>query len=85
MTVTSVAVATTKSLFGKCNCTVDGDVGTGDFLLVLGILHLYGRAHVGLLLSPGSPPIIITPFLSLVRTKAREIIVGPDYTLQVVY
>ena len=31
--VTSVTVATTKFLFGMlCNCAVDVDVGTGDFL-----------------------------------------------------
>ena len=29
-----------------CDCTVDSDVGTGDFSLVLGILHVYGQAHV---------------------------------------
>ena len=46
MTVTSVALVTTKSLFGMCDCTVDSDVGTGDFLLVLGILHVCGHAHV---------------------------------------
>ena len=28
---------TTKFLFGMCDCTVDSDVGTGDFSLVLGI------------------------------------------------
>ena len=31
--VASVAVATSKFLFDKCNCTVDSDVGTGDFSL----------------------------------------------------
>jgi len=40
VTVTIVAVATTKFLFGTCDCTVDSDVGTGDFSLVLGILHV---------------------------------------------
>ena len=39
MTVTSVVVATTLFLFGMCNCTVNNDVGTGDFSLVRGILH----------------------------------------------
>ena len=42
--VTSVAVATTKFLLGMCDCTVDNDVGTGDFSLVLEILHV--RSHV---------------------------------------
>ena len=46
MTDTSVAVATTKFLFGMCDCTVDSDVGTGDFSLVPGILHVCGHAHV---------------------------------------
>ena len=41
MTVTSVAVATTKFLFGMC---VDSDVGTVDFSLVLEILHVCGNA-----------------------------------------
>ena len=40
MTVTDVAVAATKFLFGMCDRTIDSDVGTGDFLLVLGILHV---------------------------------------------
>ena len=39
LTVTSVPVAITKSLFGMCHCTFDSDIGTGDFSLVLGILH----------------------------------------------
>ena len=29
--VTSVAVATAEFVFGMCNCTIDNDVGTGDF------------------------------------------------------
>ena len=40
MTVTSVAVATTKFLFGMCDCTVDSDTQTGEFSLMLGILHV---------------------------------------------
>ena len=39
MTVTSVAIVTTKSLFGMCDCTVYNNVGTGDVSLVLGSLH----------------------------------------------
>jgi len=46
VTVTSVAVATTKSLFGMCDCTLDSDVGTDEFSLVRGILNLCGKAHV---------------------------------------
>ena len=46
MTVTSVAVATKKFLFGMCDCTVHSDVGTNDFSLVLRTLHVYGHAHV---------------------------------------
>ena len=32
VTVTSAAVATMKFLLGTCDCTVDNDVGAGDFL-----------------------------------------------------
>ena len=46
MTFASAAVASTKSLFGMCNGMVDSDIGTGDFLLMLGILHVCGRVHV---------------------------------------
>ena len=46
MTVTSVAVATTKSLFDMCNCTVNSNIGTGDFSLVLGSLHVCGHSYV---------------------------------------
>ena len=31
--VTTVAVVTTKFLLHMCHCTVDSDVGTGDFSL----------------------------------------------------
>ena len=40
MTVASVAVEATKFLFGMWDCTVDSYVGTDDFLLVPGILHV---------------------------------------------
>ena len=36
MTVTSVAVATTKFLLGMCDCMVGSDVGKGDLSLVTG-------------------------------------------------
>ena len=39
VTVNSIAVATTKLVLGMCDCMVDSNVGTGDFPLVLGILH----------------------------------------------
>ena len=42
--VTSVAVVITKFLFGMCDCMVDSDIGTGDFLLVLEILYTCGHA-----------------------------------------
>ena len=45
VTITNAAVATAKFLFGMCDCTVDIDVGTGDFSLVLGILHVWTRAR----------------------------------------
>ena len=41
-----------KSIFSTCDCTVDSDVGTGDFLLIQGILHLYGHTHVRSHVSP---------------------------------
>lgn len=41
MTFTSVYVVTMKLYFGILDCTVDNDVGTGHFLLMLGILHVY--------------------------------------------
>ena len=34
-------------------CAVNNDVGTGDFSLVLGILHVCGQAHVRSHVSPG--------------------------------
>ena len=46
MTVASVAVARTKSLFGMRNCMVNSNVGMGDFLLVLGSLQVCEYAHV---------------------------------------
>ena len=46
MTVASVVVATKKFLFGICNCTVEGLVGTDEFLLVLGTLYVFGYVHV---------------------------------------
>ena len=52
MTVTSVAVATTKFLFAICDCTIDNDVSTGDFSLVLGTLYVCEHVHVR---SHGSP------------------------------
>ena len=53
MTVTSVAVATKKFLLGMCECTVDSDVGTCDFSLVLQILHVCGYVHVRSHVFPG--------------------------------
>ena len=35
VTITSVAVVTTKSLFCMCNCAVDSDIGTGHLSPVL--------------------------------------------------
>ena len=37
MTITSVAVTIAKFIFGMCDCTVDSDVGMGDFSLKEGI------------------------------------------------
>ena len=42
MTVSSVKVETMKFLFGFSDCTVNSDNGTGDFSVVLGILHVFG-------------------------------------------
>ena len=49
MTVTSVAFAT----LGMCDCTVDNDVGMGDFSFVQGTLHVCGHAHARSHVSPG--------------------------------
>ena len=46
MTITSVAVVIAKLLSGMCNCMGDDFVGTGDLLLMLGILHMFGHSHV---------------------------------------
>ena len=46
MTITSVAVGTTKFLFGICDCMVDIDDGTDDLSLVLGVLHVCEREHM---------------------------------------
>ena len=46
MTVSRVAVATNEFKFDVCNCTVGNDVGTGDFSLVLGVLHVCAIARV---------------------------------------
>ena len=45
-----VAAVTMKFLFGKCDYMVDidNDVSTGDFSLILGILHVYGSKVAGL-------------------------------------
>jgi len=51
--VTSVAVLTTKLLFGIYDCTVDNDVDTGDFSFMPGILHICSHAQVRLHVSPG--------------------------------
>ena len=40
VTVTSAAVATMTFLFRMCDCTFDSDGDTGDFSLVLRILHV---------------------------------------------
>ena len=48
MTVTSVAVATTKSLFGLCDCTLDSDVGKGDMSPVQDILLVRGYVSQGM-------------------------------------
>ena len=44
MTVTSVAVVTTKFLSGMCVCMADIDAGKGELLLILGILHDFGHS-----------------------------------------
>jgi len=46
VTVTSVAAATKRSQLRMCDCTVDSDVGRGDFSLVLGILQTCGHVDV---------------------------------------
>ena len=52
VTVVSVAVEAIKFLFGMCDCMVDSDVGTDDFSLVPGSLHVCGHARVRSHVSP---------------------------------
>ena len=49
MTVIRVAVATTKFVLGIYSCTVDSDIGLGNFSL-LGILcgHAYMQSHMSI-------------------------------------
>ena len=53
MIATSFAVGATKFLFDIYNCTVDIDVGKGDFWLMLQILHMCGHAHMRSHMSSG--------------------------------
>ena len=53
VTVSSVAVATTKFVFGMCDYTIHSDDGRGDFSHVLGIMEVCGHAHVRSHVSPG--------------------------------
>ena len=46
VTAASLAAVATMSLFGMCDCMVDSDIGMGDLLLVLGIMHVCGQRHV---------------------------------------
>ena len=43
--INSVAVTIAKFLLGMCNYTADSDVGMGDFLLMLGIMHMCRHVH----------------------------------------
>ena len=52
MTVPSVEAGTKKYLFGMCDCVVSNDVGTGDFSLLLAVLHVCGYAYMRLHVSP---------------------------------
>ena len=46
VTAISFAVVTTKFLFDVCNCMVDNDVGTGNFLLLQGFFYVCLGTHV---------------------------------------
>ena len=59
MTATSVAAVTTKYLFGMYNGMVDNDVGMRNFSFVLGILQVYGHAHVQSHMSLGMDCILL--------------------------
>ena len=48
----SFTVESTKFLFCLCDCTVDSNVGKGEFLLMPGILHVCRLAHVRSHMSP---------------------------------
>ena len=70
MTVTSVAVASTKLLFGMCDCTVDSSVGKGYFSLMLRILHVYGQVNVRSYVSPGVDCLLL--FLKRAEKRTEE-------------
>ena len=72
MTDNSVAVATTKFLFGMCDCTVDSEAGTCDFALVLESLHEYGDAHMRSHVSPGMDCKIRNKITNNKKTKDFE-------------
>ena len=72
MTVTSVAVATTKLLFGMCDCMVNSDVGMGDFSLTLEISQVCGHEYVGSHVSPGMDCAIKYSWRWGVRSQAAE-------------
>ena len=50
--MTFTAATTTIFLFDMCDFTIDSDVGTIDFSLVLGILYVCGHTHKGSHVSP---------------------------------
>ena len=50
--VTSVAIMTTKFIFGMWGCTVDSNAGRGDLSLVLRILLVCGHAQMRSHVSP---------------------------------
>ena len=49
----NVAVTTSKFLFDICDYTVDSHIGTGEFSLALGILHVCGHTDVRSHVPPG--------------------------------
>lgn len=77
MTVTNVAFATMKFLFDICDGMVDSDVGMGNFLLVLGILHVCGHTHMQ---SHASPGVDYNEKKCRIYPKSKHLTIGNEST-----
>ena len=75
----------TEFLFGMRGCTVDSDVNTGDFSLVLGILHVCGHVLVRSHKPPGMDCLTSTVVNILkILSKHRPCIGSKKYLIHIV-